>query len=420
MRILIISFYFPPYNSVASIRVGKMAKYLKKFGHEIKVISAQNDKNLFHLDLEIPAEDVTYTPWIKVSPEGFNTNIREMVSGSNGLYNFARQCWRYFKSFVYFPDIFIGWIPYVKKAAETKLGDWKPDIILVSAAPYSSLFAASRIASKLKVPWVVDFRDLWTDNHCYPFGGIRKLIEGKIENKLLAKAAGLVTVSDPLAEKLRLRFKGPVETICNGFDPDDYSLYEGPSNKSDSKALNIVYMGTIYDDFQDPSPLFLALKKFDKGEVQVSFYGTLSFRLRSLVKKMQVEDRVVFHETIAYIQSLNVQKNADILLLLLWTDIKEQGVFTGKFFEYLGAGRPILAVGPDSGVAAQLINDRKLGVILNSSEAVYPQLKAWLDQKKKKGYVDSIPLQSRQGFSREDQARKLEKFILRIHETKAI
>jgi len=414
MKILVISFYFPPYNSIASVRVGKIAKYLEKFGHEIKVISAQKGPLLCNLDIEIPIKNVTYTQWRKLAPDNLKTNFREMVAGSNRLYHFTRQCWRVLKSAIYFPDEFIGWTPYAIKAAKEIVNIWKPDIIFVSVSPYSSLFVASRISAEFKIPWIADFRDLWTDNPCYPFGGLRKMIERKIEKKVLSQAAGLCTVSEPLAQKLRLKFKGPVEIICNGFDPKDYDLFVGSTHGSKEVKLNIVYIGTIYDDYQDPSPLFSALKRFDKSDIKVSFYGTLSPRLRSLVKKMGVEERVEFKDPVPYIQSLNIQKNADILLFLLWINTEEKGMYTGKLFEYLGSGRPILGVGPDSDVAADLIKERNLGIILNSSDDIYWQLKRWLEEKEQKGSIPSLPVQSRHGFSREEQAKRLEKFMLKI------
>ena len=411
MKILIISYYFPPYPSIASLRAGKMAKYLEKFGHEIRVITVKNDPSSYPLDVEIPLKNVIYTKWFRLAPDNLQANVRGAVAASNRMYNFTRKCWRVLKSAVYFPDEFIGWLPYLSKAANELISTWKPDIIFVSGAPFSSFLAVSKVAKKFNIPWIADFRDLWTENPCYPFGGIRKIIEKNIEKKILSQAAGLSTVSDPLAQKLKLQFKCPVEVICNGFDPKDYDLFVPLADTNKEVTLNIVYIGTIYDDYQDPSALFSVLKRFDKNDIRVSFYGTRSPRLRNLVKRMSVEEMVVFKEPVAYIQSLNIQKNADILLFLLWNDTQEKGMYTGKLFEYLGSGRTILGVGPDSDVAAQLIKGRDLGVILDSAESIYLQLKRWVDEKKARGALASLPAESRRGFSREEQARRLESFM---------
>jgi glycosyltransferase involved in cell wall biosynthesis len=414
MKILIISFYFPPHNAIASLRVGKIAKYLFKFGHEVKVISAKKDFGLQDLPTEIPAQDVVHTRWQKVAPERLDTGVQAVAAGADGLYKFLRACWRGVKSVIYFPDVWIGWIPYVFKAADELFRTWKPDIILVSGAPFSSLFAASRISKKYGIPWVADLRDLWTDNQCYPYGRIRKNIEARFERKVLATASGIVTVSEPLAEKIRLKFNGPMEIVCNAFDPSDYDLFKAVTVLPQSVKLRIAYIGTIYPDFHDPASLFAALKRFGENDIKVSFYGTQSPRLDTLVKKMGLEDRVELCDRVPYFESLYIQKNADVLLFFLWTDTAEKGVYTGKFFEYIGAGRPILGVGPDTDVAAALIKERGLGVILKDPENIYLQLKKWLDEKDEKGSIPFLSKDAGRGFSREEQTRKLEKFMLGI------
>lgn len=395
------------------MRVGKMAKYLHQFGHEVKVISSDAKVRCSDLSLEISSENVVYTKYFKISPERLRDNIRDVVVSSYGLYKFFHKCWRILISLFYFPDAFIGWIPYaIQSIRKILLAGWKPDIVIVSASPYSSLLIGSYVSKKFKIPWVADMRDLWTDNQCYPYGRFRKWLEERIERKVFSAVSGFVTVSEPLAEKIKSKFNAPVEVVTNGFDPSDYNLQSDPAVKSScQRVLEIIYIGSMYDGFQDPELLFSALKRFSNEEVVVSFYGTESPRSRHLVRKMEIEDKVVFYERVSYLKSLNIQKNADILLFLLWTDIQEKGVYTGKIFEYLGARRTILGIGPDSGVAADLIKERNLGVILNSVEDIYLQIKKWIEEKKVKGFIPSLPYESSCGFSREEQTRKLEQFI---------
>lgn len=414
MRILIFSFCFPPYNNIASVRAGKTAKYLARFGHEVKVIAAQDGPGLRNLRLEIPDKNVTYTQWFKFIPAGVSAGSLNFFGSSKHLYNAMRWCWRVFCNAVYFPDAYAGWIPYATGSAKKILRTWRADIIYISAAPFSSLIMASYVAAKFKIPWIADLRDLWTDNHYRSFSGIHRIIERKIESMVLSSANGLTTVSEPLAQKLRARFHNPVEVVYNGYDLDDYGPSIPRGGSSRDEKLRIVYTGTICEGFQDPSPLFLTLTKFNKNEVKVMFYGEYRPFFRSMVKRMGIEDRVEINSLVPYRESLSIQKNADILLYLVWTDTDEKGVYAGKFFEYIGARRPIMGIGPDSGVAADLIKKMNLGVILNSCDDIYRQLKCWLDEKKRNGFISTLPMISCDGFSREEQAVKLERFMLEI------
>ena len=70
------------------------------------------------------------------------------------------------------------------------------------------------------------------------------------------------------------------------------------------------------------------------------------------------------HSSVAHKQALNIQRDADILLLLLWNTKAEEGVFTGKLFEYIGARRQIICLGMRDGAAASLIKNRELGVVV--------------------------------------------------------
>src|SRR6267154_748658 len=66
MHVLILSYYFPPYNTIGAIRVGKFARYLTEMGHTVDIVAADDpalEQNDASLPVEIPAEHVKYTRW---------------------------------------------------------------------------------------------------------------------------------------------------------------------------------------------------------------------------------------------------------------------------------------------------------------------------------------------------------------------
>src|SRR5215472_17575729 len=99
---------------------------------------------------------------------------------------------------------------------------------------------------------------------------------------------------------------------------------------------------------------------------------------------------------------------ADILLLLQWSNKRDEGNLLGKIFEYFYARRPILLIGYEHGVAARLIRERAAGLVSNTPQVIRDQLEAWIEDKQG-GRLD--PSVSR-GLSRDDQFRKLERIFV--------
>ena len=112
--------------------------------------------------------------------------------------------------------------------------------------------------------------------------------------------------------------------------------------------------GLAYQGFQDPSPLFEAMAQLP-GQVILRFFGRDLGWLGELSRRAAVSRWVHLSPTIPYAECLAEMCRADALLLLLWNDPAEPGVFTRKLFDHLGARRPILAVGRQPNVASQFI-----------------------------------------------------------------
>ena len=223
---------------------------------------------------------------------------------------------------------------------------------------------------------------------------------------------GLVTVSDPLAEVLRAKYGLPTEVVLNGFDAEDFS--SANASTSCPEQLRIVYTGMIYEGRRDPAPLFEAIRRLGPAgaNVRVEFYGRYLDVARQLAARYDIGDRVEIRGNVPYRESLTIQQSADILLLLLWDDPRERGVYTGKLFEYLGSRRPILTLGAKDNVAAALVARRGAGYVSNDPSAIARRLETWLEEKRERGGVAAPPSEARFGLSREDQTRRLERFLL--------
>ena len=368
MRILLVSHFFPPFNSIGAVRTGKTAKYLRQLGHDVRVLTTADQSLQATLPLDIPASEVIYTPWLNVNrPVELALGGRGRVAthgyaAGSSTPNFVRKLGLFYKHLTNLPDGQIGWYPYAVSAGRRLMRDWHPDVIYASAMPVTSLLVAHALARGSGVPWVAELRDLWLDNPYLDLPPWRRRIEHSLEERVLGSARGLVTISEPLAETLRKRFAVPVEVVTNGFDPEDYPAAAAPAQED---RVRIVYTGMIYEGRRDPSPLFQAVASLGEfvANVRIAFYGRYLGVVDSLAQRYGIRDCVEIHEPVPHREALRIQAEADLLLLLLWDNPRERGSFTGKVFEYLGARRPILAVGPADNVASTLILERKAGMV---------------------------------------------------------
>jgi glycosyltransferase involved in cell wall biosynthesis len=425
MRVLIISYFFPPFNNMGAVRLGKTAKYLMKLGHDIRVVTADSQPFQPTLPVEIPRDHVVSTKWININKPaeiiaGGSDRVaakgHELPLRSHRVVNGLRFLYRtLYKSLAAFPDDQVGWLPFALRAASALIRGWTPDLIFGSGPPHTSLLIAHRLAHVFRIPWVAELRDLWAESHYYELPEWRRRLDDRLELRTLRTAGGLITVSEPLAEVLRAKYHMPVGVILNGFDPDDYP--SRPNASSPNDGLRIVYTGMLMwagaRRGMDPTPLFEALRQLGpRGDkVRLVLYGRRLAEARAMAMSKGVEHLVEIHDQVPYRTALRIQQEADILLIFLWNNPDERGVYTGKLFEYIGARRPILAIGPQDNVAADLIQKQGAGVVANHPDHIVDVLEQWIRQKEACRMIPAVPPGASIGLSREEQTARLDKFL---------
>jgi len=282
--------------------------------------------------------------------------------------------------------------------------------MISSSPPVTTHLIAKELKSKHRIPWIADFRDLWTQNHNYPYSQLRKIIEKRLELKTLSTADALVTVSRPWAEKLKAMHTKEAFTITNGFDPNIMS----DERTNLTSNFTITYTGQIYIGKQDPSKLLAALKdlislgNIDSQDVEVRFYGPENDLLRKEMERYGLLDVVKQHGIIPRETSFQKQRESQVLLLLNWEDPRERGVYTGKVFEYLAAQRPILATGGfGSDIVKELLDETNSGIYCSTVKEVEKTLEGLYLEYKLKGEVTYSGIRGRiNKYSYREMARK--------------
>lgn len=436
MRIYLIAWYFPPSNTIAAVRLGKLAKFLTKAGHDVRVVTARDVPYAPTLPVEIPEEHINRTAWTSINalPSRLRTRLKRLLTASapaqhepatpsggrkspprDATYHGGRLS-KLYQLLFNFPDERIGWLPAARRSALALFRTWRPDAIFATAPPFTSLLIGYLLSRSTGVPLIVEFRDRWSDDPYYPPPWWRRRLERWVEGRILRQAAAITTVSEPWAETYRGRHHKPVAVIYNGYDPADQPADIAAGERGgwpERETLRIIHTGGIYRGRRNPSPLFDAISRHEdlKCRVKVVFYGLATDYVPSLARDYGVEDCVEIHGRVEHAESIRQQRRSDVLLLMQMDSPLEQGNVPGKFFEYLGARRPILVLGWDQGVPATIVRQRGAGAATTDPEAIAQQLRTWLEIKAREGWLPDLTEEVCTGFTHEEQAARLERFL---------
>lgn len=439
MKILFIAWYFPPSNTIAAVRLGKLAKFLTQSGHDIRVVTARGTPYAATLPVEIPESRIYRTAWTDINayqaraktavrrllaatPQGAAIDVsaaapsRERPRGTT--YHGSRLS-RLYQLMFNFPDRRVGWLPAARREARQLIESWRPDAIFATAPPFTSLLIGHLVSRATGVPLIVEFRDRWSDDPYYPPPWWRRRMERWMEARIVGKAAALTTVSEPWADAYRARYDKPVAVIYNGYDPADQPATASAGNQGgwpDRHVLRITHTGGIYRGRRDPSPLFDAISRDPdlKRRVRVAFYGLATDYVPALARDFGVEESIEIHARVEHSESIRQQRLSDVLLLMQMDSPLEQGNVPGKFFEYLGARRPVLVLGWDQGVPATIVKQRGAGAATTEPQAIARQLRAWLAIKERDGSLPDLSEEVCAGFTHEEQAAQLEAFLASV------
>jgi hypothetical protein len=387
IRVLIVSYYFPPTNAIGAQRCGKWAKYLPEHGVEPWVLTVSDGvvPTVGTVPLEIPLQQV-----IRAGLGPLLTNIvrrrraahsdadrpdmpRELGArrGSHRPWEVWQRVSRHFSD-VRFPDRALPWLIPAAIAGYRTMRAARFDAILSSHGPPTSHIVAHLLARLHHVPWVADFRDPWSANHAHERGRLLGWAEALFEQLVLSRAAAISCSTRTFAQHFQELHGLPTHVIENGYDEDDYRFTRESDTRPPSERLHLTYTGTIYPAHQDVSRLFDALALIKSraphhySSLVVNFVGSSREELIPLAQARAVLDCVRWHRKCARHESMMWQRSADINLIFEWHPVST-GVCPAKLYEYLGAGRPILAIGEQGGAIHDVLTRARAGRVIGNA-----------------------------------------------------
>ncbi len=369
MKILITTVFFPPQNAIASQRPSSWANEWSKQGHDVTVLTIEKDRTKSDLapmpmdgfqTVEVPAGGLIRQLQLRRNAQKSEDSTGGAVAKPPSSFRkWLRR--RGFLSSVRWPDVFDFWVPTAVRAIPSV----KFDLIVSTFGPPASLAVGHR-AKQLNPSalWICDFRDLWTENHVYPGFWPLTRLERFAELRYLKKADAVTTVSEALAVSLRTRTptSTSVAVFENGFAIGELESLDDKRAFSET-PLTLVYTGSLHPDQRNPRPLleaFALLSPAEREKLHIVFAGAREAFLEAAIHELQLGQHVRMVGSLARKESLRYQRDADVLLFFeKQHESARDGVLTGKLFEYLATGRPIMAIG--------ISNDSTVGSLIQKN-----------------------------------------------------
>lgn len=382
-KVLIITYYWPPAGGSGVQRWLKFTKYLRSFGWEPVIYTAANP--------EAPAMDEKLLAEV---PEGVQVirrkvwephNLFRKLTGRKGQTfgaglassgkaksGFLNRLAIWVRGNLFIPDARMFWVrPSIRHL--TKYLKQNPvDAIVSTGPPHSTHLIAKGVSHKLNIPWLADFRDPWTQIdffHDFKPGALARKIHSQLEREVLTTAQTVVTVTNGWASDLSKLGGVKVEVVENGYDPDDFQA-DNIEAGFPLKGFALTHIGTLSPN-RNCNLLWEVLGEMVKlnpdfsKELKLRFVGSVDASAHEGIEKNGLLSHTEFLGYVPHKEAVLAQLQSAVLVLLVNQSPNAMGIQTGKVFEYMAAGRPILAIGPKEGDTHRLMDETQSGLFVD-------------------------------------------------------
>ncbi len=357
-----------------------MTKYIARYGWQPVVYTPSNGETGVHDESllgEIP-EDLTvvktpiWEPYTlykaflgrKKKDKLYSGFINEKKKAS-----LAQRISVFIRGNFFIPDARMFWIKPSARFLRKYLAENPVDAIISTGPPHSMHLIAEKVHRATGIPWIADFRDPWTNIDFYQDLNLSAWADRRhhtLELKVLNHATKVVTVTWRSRDEFRdLCGREDIVVIPNGFDDADFPIDQrGPLDED----FTIVHIGSMNKD-RNPEVFWkathMALEESGelKSKLKIRLVGPVDFSVRASVEHYGLLPYTEFVEFIPHDEAVKLQQQAQINLLVINNSPNARTIIPGKLYEYLGSGRPLLAIGPKDSDSAKVIELTRGGVV---------------------------------------------------------
>ena len=432
-RVLVITYYWPPSGGSGVQRWLKTSKYLPQSGWEPVIYTPENpdvnsvDESLLKdvsADLRVIKRKIRepYAAYKFLTGKKKGEHLQANIVSSEKK-GFVQKLSAHIRANWFIPDPRCWWIgPSVKYLSKLIEGGERFDAVISTGPPHSMHLIAREIHKVFNIPWIADFRDPWTRIFYFKHLGLsaKSLRKHKeLERSVIAEADRVTVVSSQMKTEFSQgefeTSKDKVEIIPNGYDPEDFDSVE---KAPDAEGKFVVAHTGLMPESANPDKLWKVLGDMAKSDpefkekLMVVTMGQTDGSVKKDIAENGLSDNFKDLGYVPHAQSVAWQKRADILLLPLRKEEESKAILTGKFFEYLAAGKAILAFGPTDGDLARSLKETGSGIICEFDDE--NSIKEAFVKLQKPNSPTQEQIENRQKYSRKAGAESFAKLLDQI------
>ncbi|CAL2104328.1 glycosyltransferase, family GT4 [Tenacibaculum sp. 190130A14a] len=425
MKVLIVTYYWPPAGGPGVQRWLKFVKYLRHFNIEPVVFTADNASYPI-VDASLEKDVLEGIEVIKcpiIEPNSVLSKFKKKgTQNSMGFLNpnptFLDKVLMYIRANYFIPDARKFWIKPSVKRIKKYLKDNPVDVIITTGPPYSVHLIGLKIKQELKVKWIADFRDPWTSVdyfHLLPLTKSSLKKHYKLEEKVVTEADGVLMVSNHAKKKYEEKAQ-LIEVITNGFDVDGISKKE--SDIVLDKKFTLTHIGMMNSE-RNPKKLWEVLGELTKeredfaNDFVLKFIGKIDDTISEEIESCGLKNV----EKVSYVPhpvAKQYQKQTQVLLIVVNDYPSAKEMIPGKTFEYLQAKRPIIGIGPEEGDLAEIVSKNNAGKVFSyTSKKELKEYIVTLYNQYKKGGIPNLN-NSIEKYHRRNLTKKLVDYIEKV------
>ncbi len=392
-KILILTYYWPPSGGAGVQRWLKFVKYLQNFGYQPIVYTALNGEIPVidtSLQTDVP-DNITvlktpiwepYSIYKKFIGRKKDDKINASFLNETKKTGFTQKISVWIRGNFFIPDARKYWIKPSIKYLDEYLKNNTINYIISSGPPHSMhLIALGLKKHHPTIKWIADFRDPWTNIDFY-----EQLMLSKWANKkhhqqqlnVITQANCVLSVGQTMSDEFLEFYKNSggkdvnkFKVITNGFDNEDIKS----NTVIKDEKFSIAHIGTLVKD-RNPQVLWKVLSKLIKEnpsfekQLQIKLVGKIDIYVKEQIQAFGLSKYVYKIDYLPHNEVINEQQKSKILLLLVNNTKNAKGILTGKFFEYMLANVPVLAIGPHNGDLAKIIHQTQVGLISDFEDEI--------------------------------------------------
>ena len=425
-NVLILTYYWPPTGGAGVHRWLKFVKYLRRFGWEPIVYTPENPEPPLldpSLENDIP-QGLTvlktriwepyslYKKFVGRPPDkGFQAGFlseQKVPKRKQDLSVWIRGNF-------FIPDARKYWIRPSVKYLSAYLKEVPVQVVVTTGPPHSLHLIGLKLKQKLNIPWVADFRDPWTGIDFYSRLKLTRAADRKhhrLEQQVIMQADAVITVSHGLKIDFRKYRQNGIHVITNGYDPEDIpSVPVEPAGD-----FLITHLGSVNAD-RNPHAFWKAVSESlqenepFKKHLRIRFIGKTDVTVRASILEHGLENYVELCPPVPHEQVFTLLKQSRLLFLPVNRTPNAASILTGKLYEYLAAGRPVLGIGPEDGEMARILEETGAGRVCHWDSP--DRIKSFLEEIFEKylaGQSPAIPVNT-ENYSRVELTRNLAKIL---------